>query len=86
MFPFYNPWKHQKTWFSGDFRGYKIGTLAKNELYSVTQFLKGKWLIAEKCIRSMCRLRLYIMENYTLQLLPLFVNSRVVAFEKFFIG
>ena len=35
MFPFYTPWKHQKTkvfWFSGVFRGYKMGTLVRNGL------------------------------------------------------
>ena len=30
MFPFYTPWKLQKTWFSGVFKGYKMGTLARN--------------------------------------------------------
>ena len=33
MFPFYTPWKHQKTkGFPGVFRGYKMGILAKNGL------------------------------------------------------
>ena len=33
MFPFYTPWKQQKTkGFSGVFRGYKMGKLARNGL------------------------------------------------------
>ena len=33
MFPFYTPWKHQKSlWFPGVFREYRTGTLAGNEL------------------------------------------------------
>ena len=40
MFPFFTPWKHQKTlpktpenlWFSGVFSGYKMWTLARTGL------------------------------------------------------
>ena len=33
ILPFYTPWKHQKNhWFSGVFKGYKMGTVARNGL------------------------------------------------------
>ena len=30
MFPFFTPWKHQKTKFPGVFKGYKMATLVRN--------------------------------------------------------
>ena len=42
MFPFDNPWKHQKLFgFSGALRGYKIGTLAGNRLIDLNGFMMG---------------------------------------------
>ena len=36
MFSIYTPWKHQKIWVSGVFRGYKSRALARNELKKTT--------------------------------------------------
>ena len=48
MFPFYTPWKHQKTFV---FRGYKMGTLAKNGLtYSSPVTWSEKKLIKESSL------------------------------------
>ena len=41
IFPFYNPWKHQKNLFSDFFWGYKMGLLTRNGLI----FFKTAFLI-----------------------------------------
>ena len=50
MLPFYTPWKHQKTkGFSGVFKGYKMGKLARNGL-SINKTLSPKVTLKKKLL------------------------------------